>query len=68
MHSSPVSVIMKYQGQKAESRSCLTIRLLNLGPAKHEEVAIYEVNLRIPNVVELRELRSSGAIRRYRRK
>ncbi len=40
-------------------------KTLNLGPAKHEEVAIYEVNLRIPNVSELRELRSSGAIRRY---
>lgn len=26
------------------------IRLLNLGPAKHEEVAICEANQRIPNV------------------
>ena len=26
------------------------IRHLNLGPAKHEEVAIYAVNMRIPNV------------------
>ena len=41
------------------------IKLLNLGPAGHEEVAIYVVNLRIPNVLELRELQSSGAIRRY---
>ena len=36
------------KGQKAV-RAC-TIKLLNLEPAKHEEVAIYEVNLRIPNV------------------
>ena len=36
------------KGQKAV-RAC-TIRRLNLGPAKHEEVAIYAVNLRIPNV------------------
>jgi len=50
MHSSPVSVIMRYQGQVV--RAC-TIRLLNLGPAKHEEVAIYEVNLRIPNVCRI---------------
>ena len=26
------------------------IRHLNLEPAKHEEVAIYAVNMRIPNV------------------
>ena len=29
-------------------RAC-TIRLLNLGPAKHEKVAIYAVNQRISN-------------------
>lgn len=51
------------KGQKAV-RAC-TIRLLNLGPAKHEEVAIYVVNQRIPNVLELRELLCSGAIRGY---
>ena len=38
------------------------IRLLNLGPAKHEKVAIYVVNQRISNVAELRELLRSGAI------
>ena len=53
MHSSPVSVIMKYQGQKAESRSCLHDKTFELGTAKHEEVAIYEVNLRIPNVCRI---------------
>ena len=36
------------KGQKAV-RAC-TIRLLNLGPAKHEKVAIYAVNQRISNV------------------
>ena len=45
-------------------RAC-TIRLLNLGPAKHEEVAIYAVNQRISNVCELQELLCSGAIRGY---
>ena len=29
------------------------IRLLNLGPAKHKEVAIYEVTQRIPNVCKI---------------
>ena len=51
------------KGQKAV-RAC-TIGLLNLGPAKHEEAAIYAVNQRIPNVLELRELFYSGAIRGY---
>ena len=42
------------------------IRLLNLGPAKHEKVAIYVVNpggFRM--FAELRELLRSGAIRRH---
>ena len=39
------------KGQKAVY-ACI-IRLLNLGPAKHEEVAIYLVNLRIPNVCRI---------------
>ena len=51
------------KGQKAV-RAC-TIRLLNLGPAKHEKAAIYAVNQRIPNVLELRELFYGGAIRGY---
>ena len=51
------------KGQKAV-RAC-TIRRLNLGPAEHEEVAIYAVNQRIPNVRELREQLRCGAIRRY---
>ena len=51
------------KGQKAV-RAC-TIRLLNLEPAKHEEAAIYAVNQRFPNVLELRELFYSGAIRGY---
>ena len=36
------------EGQKAV-RAC-TIRLLNLGHAKYEKVAIYEVNQRISNI------------------
>jgi len=43
-----IIMISGSKGQKAV-RAC-TIRRLNLGPAKHEEVAIYAVNLRIPNV------------------
>ena len=39
---------IRSKGQKVV-RAC-TIRLLNLGPAKHEEVAICEANQRIPNV------------------
>ena len=38
-------------GQKAV-HSCM-IRLLNLGPAKHEKVAIYVVNQRISNVCRI---------------
>ena len=49
------------KGQKAV-RAC-TIRLLTLEPVKHEEVAIYVVNQRIPNVLELRELLCSVATR-----
>ena len=43
-------------GSKGQNpvRAC-TIRCLTLGPAKHEEVAIYVVNQRILNVLELRE-------------
>ena len=36
------------KGQKTV-RAC-TIKLLNLGPAKYEKVAIYAVNQRIPNI------------------
>ena len=35
------------------------IRLLNLEPAKHEEVAIYAVNMRIPNVYRIVRVRST---------
>ena len=51
------------KGQKAV-HACM-IRLLNLGPAEHEEVAIYAVNQRIPNVRELREQIRWVAIRGY---
>ena len=48
------------KGQKAV-HACM-IRLLNLGPAEHEKVAIYAVNQRIPNVRELREQFRCGAV------
>ena len=35
------------------------IRHLNLGPAKHEEVAIYAVNMRIPNVFVILRVQST---------
>ena len=38
------------------------IRHLNLGPAKHEEVAIYAVNIRIPNVYRIAPLQVTLAI------
>ena len=46
-----IFMISGSKGQKVV-RAC-TIRLLNLGPAKHEKVAIYVVNQRISNVREL---------------
>ena len=54
---------MQISGQKVV-RAC-TIRLLNLGSAKHEKVAIYAVNQRISNVRELREQLRCEAIRGY---
>ena len=51
------------KGQKA-IHACM-IKLLNLGPAEHEEVAIYTVNQWIPNVRELREQLRCEAIRGY---
>ena len=39
------------KGRKAV-HACM-IRLLNLGPAKHEKVAIYVVNQRISNVCRI---------------
>ena len=42
------NMISGSKGQKGV-RAC-TIRLLNLGPAKHEKAAIYAVNQRISNV------------------
>ena len=62
-YNSQYMMISGAKGQKAV-HACM-IRLLNLGPAKHEKVAIYAVNQRIPNVRELRELLCSGAIRRH---
>ena len=52
------------KGQKAV-RAC-TIRLLNLGHAKYEKVAIYEVNQRISNILRIAgaaQLRSNPGIK-----
>ena len=46
------------KGQKAV-HACM-IRLLNLGPAKHEKVAIYAVNQRISNVCRIAPLQGSS--------
>ena len=43
--------ISESKGQKAV-HACM-IRLLNLGPAKHEKVAIYAVNQRLSNVCRI---------------
>ena len=45
---------MMISGSKVQKivRAC-TIRFLNLGPAKHEKVAIYVVNQRISNVCRI---------------
>ena len=51
------------KGQKA-IHACM-IKLLNLGPAEHEEVVIYTVNQWIPNVRKLREQLRCEAIRGY---
>ena len=47
-HYNGIYMISGSKDQKVV-RAC-TIRLLNLGPAKHEKVAIYVVNQRISNV------------------
>ena len=46
-----IDLIYMISGSKGQKivRAC-AIRLLNLGPAKHEKVAIYAVNQRISNV------------------
>ena len=58
-----MDMISGAKGQKAV-HACM-IRLLNLGPAEHEEVAIYTVDQRIPNVRELWEQLRCEAIRGY---
>ena len=49
------------KGQKAV-HACM-IRLLNLGPAKHEEGVICIANQRIPNVCRIAGAACCGAIR-----
>ena len=50
-YNSQYMMISGAKGQKAV-HACM-IRLLNLGPAKHEKVAIYVVNQRISNVCRI---------------
>ena len=38
---------------------------IHLKPAKYEEVVIYAVNLRIPNICRSRKMQSIGVIRKY---
>ena len=45
-----LSIIMISGSKGQKVVRARTIRLLNLGPAKHEKVAIYAVNQRISNV------------------
>ena len=49
----PMKANIMISGSKGQKvvRAC-TIRLLNLGPAKHEEVAIYEVNNQSKYIME----------------
>ena len=51
------------KGQKAV-HACM-IRLLNLGPAKHEEGVICVANQRIPNVCRIAGAACCGAIREH---
>ena len=51
------------KGQKAV-HACM-IRLLNLRPAKHEEVVICTANQRIPNVCRIAGAACCRAIRRH---
>ena len=53
--------VKRSKGQKAV-HACM-IRLLNLGPAKHEEEVICVANQRIPNVCRIAGAACCGAIR-----
>ena len=50
-----IDILPEYQGQKVGNppASLLEGGFLNLGPAKHEKVAIYAVNQRISNVCRI---------------
>ena len=45
------TISIEKEGKKVDCRKLLA--LMGLGVKKHEEVAIYEVNLRIPNVCRI---------------
>ena len=67
MHSSPVSVIMRYQVTVHTSLSREVCWHEYAKIPRHMNFGYVTVN-GVNTNVELRELRSSGAIRRYRRK
>ena len=54
MKPDPIQFLIMISGDKGRNavHACM-IRLLDLGPAKHEEAAIYVVNQRIPNVCRI---------------
>ena len=58
------TMIMMMPGSKGQKavHACM-IRLLNLGPAKHEEGVICVANQRIPNVCRIAGAACCGAIR-----
>ena len=58
------TMIMMMPGSKGQKavHACM-IRLLNLGPAKHEEEVICVANQRIPNVCRIAGAACCGAIR-----
>ena len=60
-YNSQYMMISGAKGQKAV-HACM-IRLLNLGPAKHEEEVICVANQRIPNVCRIAGAACCGAIR-----
>ena len=55
-HSKKCSDMMMSGAKGKKAVHACMIRLFTLGPAKHEEVAIYVVNLRSPNVCRIAEV------------
>ena len=62
--TAPYTLLIMMLGSKGQKavHACM-IRLLNLGPAKHEEGVICVANQRIPNVCRIAGAACCGAIR-----